>query len=182
MKCIQLATMTLCVGLVTSNVACAQGAVQAVRNAAAGTQAAVADAQKPLTAGPSDSKEVTAPGKIDADAPREFTKTASGLEYRILRKGIDKKPTARDSVVAHYKGWLDDNSIFDSSYRSGEPIPFPLNRVIKGWTEGMQYVGEGGMIELSIPYELGYGERGTPGGPIPPRAHLHFVVELLKVK
>ena len=133
MKCMTIAVLTLSVGLVTSNVACAQGAVQAVRNAAAAAQAGAqqadgakteaADGQAPLTAGPADSKEVTAPGKIDADAPREFTKTASGLAYRILRKGSDKKPTARDSVVAHYKGWLDDKTIFDSSYRRGEPIP-----------------------------------------------------------
>ena len=182
MKCMTIAVLTLSVGLVTSNVACAQGAVQAVRGAAADAQAKVADAQAPLTAGPADKEEVTAAGKIDADAPREFTKTPSGLEYRILRKGSDKKPTARDTVVAHYKGWLDDKKIFDSSYRRGEPIPFPLRGVIPGWTEGMQFVGEGGMIELAIPYKLGYGERGTPGGPIPPRPNLHFVVELLKIK
>ncbi|MEO8269716.1 MAG: FKBP-type peptidyl-prolyl cis-trans isomerase [Aureliella sp.] len=163
-----------------------------MRNAAAGVQAETkqadaakiqaAEGQAPLTAGPADKEEVTAPGKIDADAPREFTKTASGLEYRILRKGSDKKPTARDTVVAHYKGWLEDKTVFDSSYRRGEPIPFPLKGVIPGWTEGMQFVGEGGMIELAIPYKLGYGERGTPGGPIPPRANLHFVVELVKIK
>lgn len=192
MKCMTIAALTLSIGLVTSNVACAQGAVQAVRNAAAGAQAEAKQAdgakteaaagQGPLTAGPADKEEVTAPGKIDADAPREFTKTASGLQYRILRKGSDKKPTARDTVVAHYKGWLDDKTIFDSSYRRGEPIPFPLKGVIPGWTEGMQFVGEGGMIELAIPYKLGYGERGTPGGPIPPRANLHFVVELQKIK
>lgn len=192
MKCMTIAALILSVGLLTSNVACAQGAVQSVRNAAAaaqqgaqqadGAKTEAADDKAPLTAGPADKKEVTAPGKIDANAPREFTKTASGLGYRILRKGSDKKPTADDTVVAHYKGWLDDKSIFDSSYRRGEPIPFPLNGVIPGWTEGMQFIGEGGMIEFAIPYKLGYGERGTPGGPIPPRANLHFVVELLKVK
>ncbi len=183
MKCFTIASMALSVGMVTSNMACAQGgAAQAIRGAVAGTQQAVNESQGELTAGPKDSKEVVAPGKIDADAPREFTKTASGLEYRILRKGSDKKPTARDTVVAHYKGWLDDKTVFDSSYRRGQPIPFPLKGVIPGWTEGMQFIGEGGMIELSIPHTLGYGERGTPGGPIPPRAHLHFVVELLKVK
>lgn len=182
MKLMTIVTIAFCLGLLTSNVACAQGAVQAVRNAAAAAEQTVADSQKPLTAGPADPKERTEPGKIDADAPREFTKTESGLEYRILRKGSDKKPTERDTVVAHYKGWLDDKSIFDSSYRRGEPIPFPLKGVIAGWTEGMQFIGEGGMIELSIPSKLGYGERGTPGGPIPPNANLHFVVELLKIK
>ncbi len=182
MKRITVASMAFSVCLISSNVACAQGAAQAVRGAAAKTQQAVGESQTELTAGPKDPKEAVAPGKIDADAPREFTKTESGLEYRILRKGSDKKPTARDTVVAHYKGWLDNKTIFDSSYRRGEPIPFPLNGVIPGWTEGMQLIGEGGMIELSIPHKLGYGERGTPGGPIPPRAHLHFVVELLKIK
>ena len=80
----------------------------------------------------------------------------------------------------HYKGWFDDKSIFDSSYRKGETISFPLDGVIKGWTEGMQLIGKGGMIELEIPYELGYGERGR--GPIPPKATLHFIVELISIK
>ena len=90
-------------------------------------------------------------------------------------------PTAKDSVTVHYKGWLDNDTIFDSSYRRDETISFGLNQVIKGWTEGMQLVGTGGMIELEIPYQLGYGERGTPGGPIPPRANLHFLVELFEI-
>jgi FKBP-type peptidyl-prolyl cis-trans isomerase len=72
--------------------------------------------------------------------------------------------------------------VFDSSYKRNEPIEFPLNGVIPGWTEGMQLVGQGGMIELLIPSDLGYGARGTPGGPIPPNATLHFLVELLEVK
>ncbi|QEG00089.1 putative FKBP-type peptidyl-prolyl cis-trans isomerase [Stieleria maiorica] len=132
--------------------------------------------------GPADKSEKVSPGKVDSDAPEEFTKTDSGLQYRILRKSDKKKPKATDSVVAHYKGWLDSKQIFDSSYRRGQPIPFPLNRVIAGWTEGLQLIGEGGMIELDIPHELGYGERGTPGGPIPPRARLHFLVELVEIK
>lgn len=160
----------------------AQGAVQAIRGAAEGIEKQVEDKQSPLTAGPADRLEKTAPGKIDSDAAREFTETKSGLKYRVLRKGNDKKPTANDSVEVHYKGWLDDKSIFDSSYRRAKSISFPLKGVIPGWTEGMQLIGEGGMIELLIPYQLGYGERGTPGGPIPPRAQLHFVVELISVK
>ncbi len=134
-----------------------------------------------LQAGPVDKQEEESPGKIDATASTEFTATESGLKYRILRKSEGKKPAARDQVTVHYKGWLDDGTIFDSSYRRAETISFGLNQVIAGWTEGMQLVGEGGMIELEIPYQLGYGERGTPGGPIPPRANLHFVVELFKV-
>ena len=134
-----------------------------------------------LKAGPEDKQEKAAPGKIDLDAPTEFLETESGLKYRILRKADGKKPTASNKVTVHYKGWLDDESIFDSSYRRNEKISFGLNQVIKGWTEGMQLVGLGGMIELDIPYQLGYGERGSPGA-IPPKANLHFIVELFDVK
>lgn len=134
-----------------------------------------------LKAGPEDKQEKAAPGKIDLDAPTEFLETESGLKYRILRKADGKKPTASNKVTVHYKGWLDDESIFDSSYRRNEKISFGLNQVIKGWTEGMQLVGSGGMIELDIPYQLGYGERGSPGA-IPPKANLHFIVELFDVK
>jgi len=121
-------------------------------------------------------------GAIDADAPKTFTSTPSGLRYRVLRKGAGANPKATSKVKVHYHGWLDNGSVFDSSYTRGESIDFPLNQVIPGWTEGMQLVGQGGMIELVIPSNLGYGKRGTPGGPIPPDATLHFLVELLDVK
>jgi len=121
------------------------------------------------------------PGPMDKDAPEEFTTTSSGLKYRILRKSDAEKPKATDTVTVHYRGWLDDKTEFDSSYKRGEPISFPLNRVIKGWTEGMQLVGEGGMIELEIPAELGYGKQGA-GNVIPPNARLHFLVELIEIK
>jgi FKBP-type peptidyl-prolyl cis-trans isomerase FkpA len=121
------------------------------------------------------------PGPDDKDAPKEFSETKSGLKYRILRKSNGKKPTAKDTVTVHYKGWLDDGKEFDSSYKRGEPISFGLGQVIPGWTEGMQLVGEGGKIELLIPSRLGYGSRGAPGA-IPPDATLHFIVELNKVK
>jgi len=120
-------------------------------------------------------------GPVDAAAPKTFTKTSSGLEYRILRAGAGQKPAATNTVSVHYHGWLDNGSVFDSSYKRGESIEFPLNRVIPGWTEGMQLVGEGGMIELQIPSAIGYGARGAPPV-IPPNATLHFVVELLDVK
>jgi FKBP-type peptidyl-prolyl cis-trans isomerase len=135
-----------------------------------------------------ESKEVPHPalpagaGAIAADAPKAFTKTGSGLQYRVLRGGAGAKPKASNRVKVNYHGWLDNGSVFDSSYKRGEPIEFPLNGVIPGWTEGMQLVGEGGMIELLIPSDLGYGPRGTPGGPIPPNATLHFLVELMDVK
>ena len=134
-----------------------------------------------------DEKEVEFPklpkgaGKIDKDAPKTFTETKSGLKYRVLRKAEGKKPKATETVKVNYHGWLDNEKVFDSSYKRNEPISFPLNRVIAGWTEGMQLVGEGGMIELEIPYKLGYGERGAPPD-IPPKATLHFLVELLEVK
>lgn len=121
------------------------------------------------------------PGPQDKDAPQEFTLTKSGLLYRVLRKSDGKKPLKTDTVKVHYKGWLDDKTEFDSSYKRREAIEFPLKGVISGWTEGMQYVGEGGMIELEIPSNLGYGDRGFPPI-IPPKAKLHFLIELIEVK
>lgn len=113
--------------------------------------------------------------------PEDFQSTASGLKYKIVREGDpSKKPTRSDSVLAHYKGWLDDGTIFDSSYDRGEPTPFPLSGVIPGWTEGLQLIGEGGEIELEIPSDLGYGPGGMPGA-IPPNATLHFKIELIEV-
>ncbi len=123
----------------------------------------------------------TGAGAIAKDAPKQFTQTASGLRYRILRAGKGAMPKATDTVKVNYHGWLDGGKVFDSSYERKDPISFPLNGVIKGWTEGMQLVGEGGMIELEIPSALGYGDRGIPGT-IPGRASLHFLVELLKIE
>lgn len=120
------------------------------------------------------------PGVIDPDAPTEFTTTESGLKYRILRKTSGRKPLASDKVSVDYSGWLDDGTIFDSSYDESKPAEFAVGRVVPGWTEGVQLIGEGGMIELEIPSELGYGEAGQPPK-IPPNATLHFKIELLKV-
>jgi FKBP-type peptidyl-prolyl cis-trans isomerase FkpA len=125
--------------------------------------------------------EEVKPGPVDKDAAKEFTTTDSGLKYRIRRKSDGRKPKASNKVTVHYKGWLDDGTEFDSSYQRGETITFPLDRVIKGWTEGMQLIGEGGMIELEIPGNLGYGPRGIPNL-IPPNATLHFLVELQKIE
>ena len=119
-------------------------------------------------------------GKIDADAPKTFATTPTGLQYRVLRKGNGGNPKATNTVKVNYHGWLDDGKVFDSSYQRGEAISFPLNQVIPGWTEGMQQVGQGGMIELVIPSKLGYGDRGAPPV-IPPKATLHFLVELIEV-
>lgn len=120
------------------------------------------------------------PGPSDPDAPTEFTTTDSGLKYKILRKSDKTKPTAANSVTCNYRGWLDNGTEFDSSYKRGEPAFFPLGGVIPGWTEGLQLVGEGGMIELEIPSKLGYGDGGTQG--IPGGSTLHFIVELIKVQ
>ncbi|MBS0203824.1 MAG: FKBP-type peptidyl-prolyl cis-trans isomerase [Planctomycetes bacterium] len=120
------------------------------------------------------------PGEVDADAPEEFTTTPSGLKYRIRRKSDGKKPTMASTVTVHYRGWLDDGKEFDASYPRGETTEFALAGVIKGWTEGLQLIGTGGMIELDIPPELGYGSTGTSG--IPPNSRLHFIVELINVK
>lgn len=120
------------------------------------------------------------PGPVDIDAPNAFTKTDSGLAYRIRRRSTGQRPGARQSVTVHYKGWLDDGTVFDSSYDRDEPTTFRLNQVVKGWTEGMQQIGVGGMIELEVPPDLGYGDRGA-GKKIPPGAQLHFLVELISI-
>jgi FKBP-type peptidyl-prolyl cis-trans isomerase len=108
--------------------------------------------------------------------------TASGLQYKIVKEGAGKNPAATDTVLVHYKGTLLDGTEFDSSYKRNEPISFPLNRVIPGWTEGLQLVKEGGKAILYIPSKLAYGASGTPGGPIGPNETLIFEVELLKVQ
>ncbi len=120
-------------------------------------------------------------GPVDPNHATEFRSTGSGLRYRILRASKGRKPKSTDTVEVHYRGWLDNGREFDSSYDRGEPISFPLNGVVAGWTERMQLVGEGGMIELWIPSRLGYGARGS-GASVPPYADLHFVVELLDVQ
>ena len=120
-------------------------------------------------------------GLIDKHAAKNFAETKSGLKYRILRIGAGAAPKATNTVRVHYHGWLDNGKVFDSSYRRNEDISFGLNQVISGWTEGMQLVGTGGMIELQIPSALGYGDRGAPPD-IPPKATLHFLVELLDVR
>lgn len=140
-----------------------------------------ADANVP-TAPPLETAAATGPGAPDADAPAEFTTTSSGLKYRILRKGTGPKPTRSSTVVVNYKGWLTDpNDPFDQSY-GREPFPVDMaGGVIDGWLEGLTYAEEGSMIELEIPPQLGYGERGAPGA-IPPNATLHFTIEVLDVK
>jgi FKBP-type peptidyl-prolyl cis-trans isomerase FkpA len=119
-------------------------------------------------------------GAMDAGVTPEFSKTESGLRYRILRHSDGRKPTADSTVSVKYRGWLSNGNVFDSSYERGKPTTFPLQNVIAGWTEGLQLVGQGGMIELWVPSRLGYGERGSPGS-IPAHSNLHFIVELVSV-
>lgn len=134
-----------------------------------------------LSVGCSPSQRDGRPGPEDADAPKEFTTTESGLKYKILRKGSGDYPRAQSFVTVDYAGWLDSGAEFDSSYGRREATKFNLSSVIPGWTEGLQLVNEGGMIELEIPSELGYGPMGMPGS-IPPNATLHFKVELHEVR
>jgi FKBP-type peptidyl-prolyl cis-trans isomerase len=123
------------------------------------------------------------PPEVESLKPQipEFIQTKSGLKYRVLRKGEGATPTANQTVVVHYRGWLDNGTEFDNSYKRNKPLEVQVKGVIPGWTEGLQLVSVGGKIELTIPAKLGYGERGA-GDAIPPNATLNFTVELIAIK
>ena len=107
--------------------------------------------------------------------------TPSGLQYEVLEATLGQKPKSTDRVRVHYEGSLVDGTIFDSSYKRGEPITFALNQVISGWTEGLQLMSIGSRYKFFIPYNLGYGSQGA-GSSIPPYATLIFTVELLGIE
>ncbi|HEV2805774.1 MAG TPA: FKBP-type peptidyl-prolyl cis-trans isomerase [Chthoniobacterales bacterium] len=107
--------------------------------------------------------------------------TASGLQYKVLKEGSGESPKETDTVVTNYRGTLIDGTEFDSSYKRNEPATFPVNRVIKGWTEALQLMKPGAKYQLFIPSSLAYGERGA-GQQIGPNATLIFDVELLSIK
>jgi FKBP-type peptidyl-prolyl cis-trans isomerase FkpA len=135
-----------------------------------------------LLCGASFSGSAWADPALDAAAKEAGAKvTASGLVFRSLKVGNGASPQATDTVRVHYRGYFPGGKEFDSSYKRGQPINFPLNRVIPCWTEGLQLMKVGGKAKLSCPSKIAYGERGTPGGPIPPNATLQFDVELLAV-
>ena len=107
--------------------------------------------------------------------------TESGLQYMVLKEGTGAKPGPTDEVTVHYTGKLINGTVFDSSVERGEPATFPLNKVIPGWTEGLQLMSEGAKYRLFIPSELAYGEKGA-GEQILPNSTLIFDVELIKVE
>jgi FKBP-type peptidyl-prolyl cis-trans isomerase FkpA len=119
---------------------------------------------------------------VFAQASAPSTSVAgTGLVYKSIKDGSGAQPVATDVVKVHYRGTLQDGTEFDSSHKRGQPAEFPLNRVIKCWTEGVQKMKVGGKAQLTCPPGIAYGERGTPGGPIPPNATLNFEVELLGI-
>lgn len=163
---------------------------QAVADVLAGNPTALTDAEAQKIVTDFLQKQEEEKGKEAREAGEAFladnaTKEGvvvlpSGLQYLVLEEGNGKKPAATDQVKCHYEGRLIDGTVFDSSYRRGEPATFPLNGVIAGWTEGLQLMGEGAKHRLFIPYNMAYGTRGA-GASIPPYAALIFDVELIEV-
>jgi FKBP-type peptidyl-prolyl cis-trans isomerase FkpA len=138
--------------------------------------AGAAQAQAPTPAA-----ATTHPALVAAAAEPGAVVTASGLVFRTLEAGRGDAPKATDTVRVHYRGSFPDGREFDSSYKRNEPTSFPLNRVIRCWTEGLQLMKPGGSARLTCPAAIAYGERGAGNGLIPPGAVLVFEVKLLGV-
>ena len=117
----------------------------------------------------------------DNKKKKGVTTTKTGLQYKVLKAGDGMSPKKTNTVRVHYHGTLTDGTVFDSSVERMEPTEFPVDRVIPGWTEALLAMKVGDKWQIVIPPELGYGERGTPGGPIPPNSVLVFDVELLEI-
>lgn len=149
----------------------------------------LADFQKEMVAKQQESMKVTGEKNrkegeafLSANKKKSGVKTLpSGLQYKIIQEGKGESPKATDTVTVNYRGTLIDGTEFDSSYKRGQPATFPVNGVIKGWTEALQMMKEGAKWELYIPSDLAYGERGA-GNLIGPNAVLIFEVELVSIK
>ena len=120
----------------------------------------------------------TEPGPVDKDAPDEFTRSESGLQYRIRRRSSGEAPDSQSIVSLHVKCWLDDGTEFDNTYSKGLPVVRRLANCPPGFVEGVQQIAEGGMVELIVPPKLAFGEQRQ--GRIPPNSTLHYIVELVK--
>jgi FKBP-type peptidyl-prolyl cis-trans isomerase FkpA len=144
--------------------------------AAAALLALIGSATAQTTAAPAPAD----PALARAAAEKGAVTTASGLVYNVLKAGTGASPAATDVVRVHYRGTFTDGKEFDSSYSRGQPASFPLNRVIKCWTEGVQLIKVGGKSKLTCPASIAYGESGRGG--IPPNSVLQFEVELLAIE
>ena len=128
------------------------------------------------------SAQIPAPDDVSAP-PSDAETTRSGLAYKVITPGTGSEhPSATDEVTVHYSGWLTNGTMFDSSVARGMPATFPLNRVIRGWTEGVQMMVVGETRRFWIPSELGYGSSDAAGGVIPANSMLVFDVELLSMR
>ena len=133
-------------------------------------------------------EETAKKNKVDGEAflaenkKKEGVKTLpSGLQYKVIKAGTDKKPKLSDTVTSHYRGTLIDGTEFDSSYKRGQPATFPVSGVIPGWTEALQLMGEGAKWQIFVPSNLAYGERGA-GIAIGPSATLIFEIEIISIQ
>jgi len=143
-------------------------------------QAMMAEQQKKMVEQAAKNKEEGEKFLSENKKKEGVVTTESGLQYMVLKQGKGEKPGPTDTVTVDYKGTLIDGTEFDSSYKRGEPASFPLNRVIKGWSEGLQLMSPGAKYRFFIPSDIAYGERGA-GQDIGPDATIIFEVELLKV-